>query len=219
MKRSAAALLFLFLFCVFCAWSVGSRVIVQNVFDEMYYAQGRTSRMPWTLTNYHNTQINQRNEDFFRYYRETNFWENYHVNGFLNDDEAILLRGDMENKTISFVCRVGYDGYVQTSGDAGTALWFKYSYHVEIKILTLEPLSISSHAIIVERDAFAVSDVDVVSEFLASQEITPEKIQEWNDYFLYQKILKDWFRANGVSRFSLRNLGNLEIIDNQFPDD
>ncbi len=42
--------------------------------------------------------------------------------------------------------------------------------------------------------------------------LTEEDLTNDQDYFLYEKVLTDWFEHNPKSRFSLDHLGKVDII-------
>jgi len=208
-----------FIFVFFGVWFVGSRIMIRNAFDEMYYAHEGTTNIPWTFASYDNAQLyrfGHLDGDSYRFPKEGVFRENYVGDNFLKSNELIKIQGNTIEQTLSFICRVGYGIYASKEESEGTGIWFEYTYDIEKKTLTMKPLYLQKYQL--EQGTSFIYDAEIVAEFLASKEVTREEIEEWNDYFLYQKVLADWFRANGMSRFSMRNLGNMEIIDNQFPD-
>ena len=42
--------------------------------------------------------------------------------------------------------------------------------------------------------------------------LTEEDLTGYQDYFLYEKVLTDWFAHNPKSRFSLNDLGKVKIV-------
>lgn len=193
--------------------------MIQNVFDEMYYAHEKTTLIPFTQTHYKNTHINHKAEDTFRYPDDERFFENYLIGSFTNDNELIQIQGYMREKILKFSCKVGFDGYEESHAMTGTALWLEYRYDIKQRTLFIDPLSIASFDLTVSHNTFSVNDTNVVREFLESKGLAEVDIEKWNNYFLYEKVLSDWFQANtGKTHYSMENLGNLEIINNQFPD-
>lgn len=47
----------------------------------------------------------------------------------------------------------------------------------------------------------------------AKHNLTEENLADYQDYFLYEKVLTDWFAHNPQSRFSLDDLGDVDIVE------
>jgi len=99
-------------------------------------------------------------------------------------------------------------------------LIFVYTYDQRRKRLVYQPLELSSDAYEKEEGKILIHDPTIISEYMHRYSITREDIARHNDFILFESILPRWFEANeGKTRFSMENLGRLEIINNQFPDE
>ncbi|HLR79256.1 MAG TPA: TipC family immunity protein [Bacillota bacterium] len=59
---------------------------------------------------------------------------------------------------------------------------------------------------------YSTNDPKEVAKFMEKHHLTEEDLTNDQDYFLYEKVLTDWFEHNPKSRFSLDHLGKVDII-------
>jgi hypothetical protein len=192
---------------------VNAAIRVQNVFDEMYYALSETSALPLTLADYSDasyvSSINREVIDEFGQF-------NVHYNQSFDDTAYIALLGDINGKTIIVGVRIDFDDYESTNGESGYCVWLNYEYDVNSKTLSGLPLRVIEREYTRREDSFSMTREDARS-FLGEHDIDIAKVEEWNQYYLYEKVLSDWFRYNGwQSRFNLNNLGNVKMVWDQW---
>jgi hypothetical protein len=186
---------------------------VQNIFDEMYYALSETSIIPPTLADYSDLSyvdaINRKIIDEFGRFRI------YYDQSF-DSYAQIRLIGDINEKKISIYVRIDFEDYEITNGRLGYCIWLVYEYDVNKKTLSGLPLEVVQAEYTHRTDSIVMAREDARS-FLTEHGIDIEMIEEWNQYYLYDKVLADWFRYNGWrSRFSINNLGNVKIVWDQW---
>ena len=181
---------------------------VKNVFDEMYYAEFQSFPKLYTSTSYSKLiranilkclPLNVRN--YFphaknEYYRADAVNENEYLKiGYykVNDKNSLKILGLRFNEK-----------------DDGS-LRFYFIYEVETK-----KLKIVKPDILLSEDSDTDSntnDPKEVSKFMQKNDLTEEDLADYQDYFLYEKVLTDWFTHNPKSRFSLDDLGDVEIVE------
>jgi hypothetical protein len=210
MKKGHVLALVLLIPIFFC---VNAVIRVQNVFDEMYYALSETSTLPLTLADYSDfSYVSSNNREIID---EFGRFHVYYDQSF-EDTAYILLLGDINEKKISVCVQLAFDDYESTSGKSGYCIWLNYEYDVSNKTLFGLPLSVQESEYTHREGSFKMTREDARS-FLDEHDIDIAKIEEWNQHYLHEKVLSDWFRYNGwQSRFSLNNLGNVKIVWDQW---
>ncbi|HEX6594765.1 MAG TPA: TipC family immunity protein [Bacillota bacterium] len=59
---------------------------------------------------------------------------------------------------------------------------------------------------------YSTNDPKEIAKFMEKHHLTEEDLAKYQDYFLYEKVLTDWFEHNPKSHFSLDDLGKVEIV-------
>jgi len=136
------------------------------------------------------------------------FWGGYKYN-MLDDREDILLSFHLDRQVFHVAA---YSEIENTR-----CLMITYTYNYKTKTLEIEPLAIFTY----DYDSLGVEPLidngPQVSAFLHEHNISRESIEQYRDYFLYDKLLTDWVNGNGKrSKYMPGNYGNFTIIDNTF---
>jgi hypothetical protein len=186
---------------------------VQNVFDEMYYALSETSIIPLTLAKYSDlSNVNSINREVI----DENGWFFIVYNDSFAESAYIYLHGKTNEKKIAIQVQLAFDGYRESKATSGYCIWLIYEYSIVSKELVALPMEIMDPEYQSPRNVFIMEREDARS-FMTEHSIDIEKIEEWNQYYLCDKVLADWFRYNGWrSRFSINNLGNVKIVWDQW---
>jgi hypothetical protein len=186
---------------------------VQNVFDEMYYAMPETRSFPLTSTYYTNSSrvryINRESIDEFGWFivqYDESFLENAYIQ----------LLGNILRKELYIRIGLNFEDYLETEGRSGYRIWIEYKYDVSSKILVAAPLEVYSSEYSISERASRMNRTSA-RNFLIENGIDKEQIEEWNQHYLYDKVLADWFQYNrGKTKFSSSTLGNAKIVWDQW---
>ena len=182
---------------------------VKNVFDEMYYAQFQSIPKLYTSTSYSKLIRENILKSLPRNVRNhyPDLKNEYYKADALNENEKITLvfYQDEENNRRLQVIGVNYYEDVEEN------LRFYFIYDIETKELKfVKPDIVSS----MYRDTdYSTNDPEVIAEYMQKHDLTEEDLADYQEYFLYEKVLTDWFAHNPKSRFSLDDLGDVEIVE------
>ena len=93
--------------------------------------------------------------------------------------------------------------------DDGDYLILDFTYCLSDKTLVLE--SVRLHV------SYGGNKSKTLEEFLQENNITQQDIRNYQEYFLYEKLLTDWVTGNKErSFFAVDNYGEFTVIDNTF---
>lgn len=179
---------------------------VKNVFDEMYYAEIQTVPMIYTSTSFSNLikvgklknlSLNMKNE-------YPHFKQEIYTKESLEENEYIIIvfNTDEENLRINGIKDYGEEG-----------LRYTVIYHLESQKLILGNVEIVSDRY--RETDYSTNDPNEFTKFMHENNLTEEDLVDYQNYFLYEKVLSDWFSDNPKSRFSMDDLGDVEIDINK----
>lgn len=181
---------------------------VKNVFDEMYYAQFQSIPGLYTSTSYSGLikadilKSLPRNVRNHYSYLKTEY---YKIEA-MNEGERITLvffQDENEGEILEYV------GIME--GKREVALRYNYIYEVETQTMKIvKPDLVASEYRETEN---STNDPKEIMKFLQENNLTEKDLKDYQNYFLYEKVLSDWFEHNPNSRFSMDDLGDVEIIE------
>ena len=221
--------IFVILLTVICIFSVVKRAFIipiHNVFDEMYYSGQRKVKkskgiVRWgpfaTGCSYSRVGVYQYGrwmdntdqymaEDFGRFERP------YQANE-LNKGESITINVYLNKKEMEIVCRLKNIHSSEDSSDSW--LQWGYSYSVEENIMYINgPTLYFSKG----GELLSTTDKEQIESFL--QENGYDKTaEEYEHYFLYDKIIHDWTLGNLFrSRYTTWWIGSVKFMDGPPPE-
>ena len=194
--------------CILLVWGV-THILrstkVTNVFDEMYYSVAHPSytstsigflRPVREVASLRDVVDNDEAQDS---YHGAYKWE------YLNSGESLYLIFDVEERRYVISAMVScnnsyFDSYYLT---------LDYIYYPDTKTLVLEPVRL--------HIAYDGDQNKTLEEFLEENHISQQDIRDYQEYFLYKKLLTDWVTGNGErSLFTVGNYGDFTVIDNTF---
>lgn len=180
---------------------------VKNVFDQMYYTMVQNHFDWWggnRTTLFGNMEQLVSRDPEVSHIEEGFFIEMY-KNEYLEKNQSISI--DFIKKDRKIVFSFGYE-FPETD----ERMWLTYSYDIKSKRLLKEPVTIVSEQY-EDAEHFNTNEDDI-NDFLSRHSLTRTEMDELHEWFLYDRILADWFDANGnKTRFSLENLGRYTFVD------
>ena len=175
---------------------------IVNAFDEMYYSVAQPSHTKtsfgnvYAVSKVHEGIIPGSDETTGAYIAGYESWKKG-----LNGNENLVIEFHPKDHRLDVFAWVRY-------GD-DDSLHFSFSYYPDTKTLELDPVGTLTLP--------PGNRNKTTEEFLEEYHITQSEIREYQEYFLYEKLLKDWVDGNGErSRFSEGDYGKFTIIDNTF---
>lgn len=170
----------------------------QNVFDEMYYARAQSISNLYTTTSFanlkmarviRNTQINVNEEHASKLMQES------YLETALQENAELTLFFSGDKKEFKITGILNYS----TDIDWSDRLRIIYKYQLGGKKLIREIEIVSGEY----GDAdYRTSDPKKVKQFMERHGLTEKDIAYYRNYFLYEKLLSDWFEHNPNSLFS-----------------
>ena len=229
MIKKAGKIIFIILLIAVCIFSVVQKAFlmpVHNVFDEMYYSGygkiigGRYVRWGSYVTNcsyemvksieqvngFSNMHDEYMAEDFGRF-------ERFYQANELNKGESITINVYLNKKEMEIVCRLKNIHSSEDSSDSW--LQWGYSYSVEENIMYINgPTLYFSKG----GELLSTTDKEQIESFL--QENGYDKTaEEYEHYFLYDKIIHDWTLGNLFrSRYTTWWIGSAKFVDGPPPE-
>ena len=229
MIKKAGKIIFIILLIAVCIFSVVQKAFlmpVHNVFDEMYYSGygkiigGRYVRWGSYVTNcsyemvksieqvngFSNMHDEYMAEDFGRF-------ERFYQANELNKGESITINVYLNKKEMEIVCRLKNIHSSEDSSDSW--LQWGYSYSVEENIMYINgPTLYFSKG----GELLSTTDKEQIESFL--QENGYDKTaEEYEHYFLYDKIIHDWTMGNLFrSRYTTWRIGRVKFVDGPPPE-
>ena len=229
MIKKAGKIIFIILLIAVCIFSVVQKAFlmpVHNVFDEMYYSGygkiigGRYVRWGSYVTNcsyemvksieqvngFSNMHDEYMAEDFGRF-------ERFYQANELNKGESITINVYLNKKEMEIVCRLKNIHSSEDSSDSW--LQWGYSYSVEENIMYINgPTLYFSKG----GELLSTTDKEQIESFL--QENGYDKTaEEYEHYFLYDKIIHDWTLGNLFrSRYTTWWIGSVKFVDGPPPE-
>ena len=180
---------------------------IGNVFDQMYYTRIRTT-YNWfggnRVTLFQNMeQLKNIPRDMELYCTEEGFFFENYKEEYLEENQSISFDFSKARLTIAFT-------FAYRFPDTDERISLVYTYYLENRELIKRPIRIVGDQY---TNSFS-ENKDDIDDFLSRHDLTWEEIEELHNWFLYDKILVDWFEANDAkSRFSLNNLGRFTLVD------
>ena len=221
--------IFVILLTVICIFSVVKRAFIipiHNVFDEMYYSgqikvkksKGIVRWGPFaTGCSYSRVGVYQYGrwmdntdqymaEDFGRFERP------YQANE-LNKGESITINVYLNKKEMEIVCRLKNIHSSEDSSDSW--LQWGYSYSVEENIMYINgPTLYFSKG----GELFSTTDKEQIESFLRENGYD-KTAEEYEHYFLYDKIIHDWTLGNLFrSKYATWWIGSVKFVDGPSPE-
>ena len=199
---------------------------IQNVFDEMYYSgygeiiKGSYVRWGACVTNcsyemvksieqvngFSNMHDEYMAEDFGRF-------ERFYQANELNKGESITINVYLNKKEMEIVCRLKNIHSSEDSSDSW--LQWGYSYSVEENIMYINgPTLYFSKG----GELFSTTDKEQIESFLRENGYD-KTAEEYEHYFLYDKIIHDWTLGNLFrSRYTTWWIGSAKFVDGPPPE-
>ena len=176
---------------------------VQNVFDQMYYIRMEDAKYYWLGRR----DISFRNMKQLRMQRGEDpngaemYWDVYRE-GYREEEHRIQLIFNKRTKYIVFFATWHFE-------EESELVRFTYRYDVTKKILEKGLIDIIEDAFgTTGKDSRELTEQEEIDEFLKRRNLIWDELEEFQEYFLYEKILVDWFEANSKgNKFSIDNLG------------
>ena len=229
MIKKAGKIIFIILLIAVCIFSVVQKAFlmpVHNVFDEMYYSGygkiigGRYVRWGSYVTNcsyemvksieqvngFSNMHDEYMAEDFGRF-------ERFYQANELNKGESITINVYLNKKEMEIVCRLKNIHSSEDSSDSW--LQWGYSYSVEENIMYINgPTLYFSKG----GELFSTTDKEQIESFLRENGYD-KTAEEYEHYFLYDKIIHDWTLGNLFrSRYTTWWIGSAKFVDGPPPE-
>lgn len=205
-------------------------ILVQNVFDHMYYAKAYNDII---------SEEEQRELDYSRrvysygfttrksFCDSASYYEKYLNSPFDLPNQDIIIRIasplepilELEDYDVSKYggMTINFETTFEATDNAPYEDIVAIGYHYDIGNKTLENVFFIVREYIdknIEVDYYAFRDEEDVKQILNERGITEEDISEIREWLLYDKVLTDWFDANeGNTRFSIDDLGNVNFIE------
>ena len=229
MIKKAGKIIFIILLIAVCIFSVVQKAFlmpVHNVFDEMYYSGygkiigGRYVRWGSYVTNcsyemvksieqvngFSNMHDEYMAEDFGRF-------ERFYQANELNKGESITINVYLNKKEMDIVCRLKNIHSSEDSSDSW--LQWGYSYSVEENIMYINgPTLYFSKG----GELLSTTDKEQI-EFFLQENGYDKTAEEYEHYFLYDKIIHDWTLGNLFrSRYTTWRIGRVKFVDGSPPE-
>ena len=229
MIKKAGKIIFIILLIAVCIFSVVQKAFlmpVHNVFDEMYYSGygkiigGRYVRWGSYVTNcsyemvksieqvngFSNMHDEYMAEDFGRF-------ERFYQANELNKGESITINVYLNKKEMEIVCRLKNIHSSEDSSDSW--LQWGYSYSVEENIMYINgPTLYFSKG----GELFSTTDKEQIESFLRENGYD-KTAEEYEHYFLYDKIIHDWTLGNLFrSKYATWWIGSVKFVDGPSPE-
>ena len=192
------------------AFVVRKAVMVQNVFDEIYYAEHENQHYKVTKTRFENViQYKMLKRTLDIVYSE--FTPYNYKDEYMNSNESAIRLSIWKKEPEVFI---GHWIYGSKNNESRDKIFIGIAYSVSKKELTYERLYISTE----QADASLGKDAHVgyqqIEAFMDKYSITREDIERMQQE-LFDRIITDWCNGNaGLTRFSLENPGKFTIVDN-----
>ena len=212
--------------CIFSVVQKAFLMPVHNVFDEMYYSGygkiigGRYVRWGSYVTNcsyemvksieqvngFSNMHDEYMAEDFGRF-------ERFYQANELNKGESITINVYLNKKEMEIVCRLKNIHSSEDSSDSW--LQWGYSYSVEENIMYINgPTLYFSKG----GELLSTTDKEQIESFLRENGYD-KTAEEYEHYFLYDKIIHDWTLGNLFrSRYTTWRIGRVKFVDGSPPE-
>ena len=181
---------------------------VKNVFDEMYYADVQSVPKMYTSTSFQPLLLARilkklPNDTRKNYLPDTSLI-NY-AEESLEANEDISVYFDKSKKEVIVIGALDY------SNDPNKleVLQIVYTYQIKSKKVT-ETIEVLSDEY--SKTKYRTSNQKEIKKFMEDHDLTEKDLAYYQEYFLYEKLLTDWFGRNIKSRYSRDDLGEVEII-------
>ena len=184
---------------------------VKNAFDEMYYADVQPIPKIYTTTSFQPLVVAKVLENIPDNVKK-NYARNINLESYLEKslqgNERLNLYFDKNKEEVRVIGSLNYS----KDPNESEALQIIYTYQMKSKKVT-ETIAVLSEEY-AETD-YRTSDLKEVGKFIEDHDLTEEDLTYYREYFLYEKLLPDWFAHNPKSRFSLDDLGGVEIVETE----
>jgi hypothetical protein len=198
----------LVIFCI--AFAIGVFLIMElrrsdNVFDEMYQSVNNPKTTNARFGFVRSIGGIVQPSDLHDFYMAS------FEKSMLEKGEDIFLTICTRSNTISIMTKIEIEN--------SQCLYYRYNYNYSTKTLTIQPITVRIlNYIELEVESF-VDNPTLILNFIQENNISHEFIEQYRDYFLYEKLLTDWIIGNGErSLFTIGNYGEFTLIDNTFED-
>lgn len=182
---------------------------VKNVFDEMYYADVQPIPKIYTSTSFQPLVVAKVLENIPDNVKR-NYGQNINLESYLEQslqgNERLNLYFGKNKEEVRVIGSLNYS----KDPNESEALQIIYTYQMKSKKIT-ETIEVLSEEY-AETD-FRTSELKEIEKFMEEHDITEENLTYYREYFLYRKLLPDWFAHNPKSRFTLDDLGDIEIVE------
>ncbi len=205
-KASRKKMIFIITFSVilvitllFVTWKGFQRMKVQNIFDEIYYAEPKSAGHSLTATRITKMQTLVHRQEQDRYPLEDRSMFHYAPDN-LKTGEALGITVYFKQQALDIT-------YTITFGE-NQSLQLNARYDVSQRELTYNPVSVTN------QEGVSVTEAEAVQQFLREHEITSEMLSRYPQYYLVDKLATDWCAGNGdASRFTAQERGDFTIQD------
>ncbi|WP_262421779.1 TipC family immunity protein [Bacillus aquiflavi] len=91
------------------------------------------------------------------------------------------------------------------------SLRFTYFYNLNSKKIIIKKNEMIRVYDDPTKESYSTSDPKEIEKFMKKHKMTKEELVNKKKYFLYDKLLTDWFTYNPKSKFSLEDLGEIYV--------
>lgn len=182
---------------------------VKNVFDEMYYADVQPIPKIYTTTSFQPLVVAKVLENIPDNVKK-NYARNINLESYLEKalqgNESLDIYFDKNREELTAIGALNYS----KDSNESEALQVIYTYQMKSKKVT-ETIAVLSEEY-PETD-YRTSELKEIEKFMEAHDLTKEDLTYYREYFLYEKLLADWFAHNPKSRFSLDDLGDVKVVE------
>lgn len=179
---------------------------VQNVFDQMYYTRVRDS-YDWfggnrgtLFDNMKQLENTIKDEELLD--TKIGFFGEEYKQEYLDENHSISITFYREEREVHFYYRIIFP-------EESEKIDMQYTYHLNSRNLVKEPLIIKKWQI---GDNYEpITNETEINDFLSRHNLTVKDLDKLQEWFLYDKILVDFFDANeGSTRFTIDDMGKVK---------
>ena len=193
------------------AFVVRKAVMVQNVFDEIYYAEHENRHFNLTKTQFENVKQYIVRIGYVRPDLWGEFSSYYYKDEYIDKNEFVSVTVYYDEPMV----QVDFSVYANEEDDDNQEyIALIFWYNVTKKTLSYSELFVSTELTENSTKKDTNTDPEYIEAFMQKYSITREDITRMQQE-LFDRIVTDWCAGNaGLTRFSLENPGKFTIEDN-----
>ncbi|TRW22690.1 TipC family immunity protein [Criibacterium bergeronii] len=210
-------------------------IIVQNVFDKIYYSRAfsditineiRPKSLDYINRDAHNMPILLRGISLIP---KWSFEQEYKINDIYDGGKVRVVISETspyewiyedskdftvkDNGGMTFYYDIWYEQSEEKTYEDSINLGYRYNVY---KKKLEDDIRINRYFSENHQKDVEYSNYEDAKHILLERGLTKEYLEEKRHWMLYEKILPDWFEANKYfTRFSMNNLGNVKIVEDE----